>query len=231
MNSAQKIIKYLAMAFAIFLIVSIFSGIVYGVLGIATAGKLIGDNSTVDTKCQENGEKLCLEIALSISNLEIKKGDKLSVETKNEKVEVSQDDHRLVITEKGRHLFESYNDREVIVYIPEGTEFEKAGISGGVGNIYIENLQAKDLEMALGIGKTEVSNLEVKNAKISTGIGEVSVRLSSKLDAYTIKPEKGIGDVVLNGKSIPDHSVNGNGESKIEIDGGIGAIKITTAEN
>ena len=231
MNTAQKVIKYVAMAFAVFLTVSIFSGIVYGVLGIATAGKLIGDNSTVATKCVDNEDDICLEIALSISNLEVKKGDKLSVETKNEKVEVTQDDHKLIITEKGRHIFERYNDREVIVYIPEDIEFKKAGISGGVGAIHIENLQVKDLEMALGIGETRVENLEVENAKISTGIGEVSVGLKSGAEAYTIKTEKGIGDITLNDKSIPDHSVNGNGPKKIEVNGGIGAIKITTAQD
>ena len=231
MNTAQKVIKYLAMAFAIFLTVAIFSGIVYGVLGIVTAGKLVGDNSTVATKCQDNEENFCLEIALSISNLEVKKGDKLSVETKNEKVEVVQDDHKLVITEKGRHIFERYNDREVIVYVPEDMEFSKVGISGGVGAIYVENLQAKNLEMALGIGETRVVNLEVEDAKISTGIGEVSVSLKSKAEDYTIKTEKGIGDIILNGKSIPDHSTNGNGPKKVEIDGGIGAINITTAQD
>lgn len=231
MNTAQRVIKYLAMAFAIFLIVSIFSGIVYGVLGIVTAGKLVGDNSTVATKCVDNEENFCLEIALSISNLEVKKGEKLSVETKNEKVEVIQDDHKLIITEKGRHIFERYNDREVVLFVPEDMEFNKVGISGGVGSIYVENLRTKDLEMALGIGKTEVASLEVENAKISTGIGEVSVGLKSKAEAYTIKTEKGIGDISLNGKSISDYSVNGNGDKKVEIDGGIGAIKITTAQD
>lgn len=229
MNAAQKTVKYLAMAFAIFLIVSIFSGIVYGVLGIVTAGRLIGDNSTVATKCQENEESLCLEIALSISNLEIKKGEKLSVETKNEKVEIVQDDHRLVVTEKGRHLFESYSDREVTVYIPESIEFEKVGISGGVGSIYIENLQVRDLEMALGIGETKINALEVENAKISTGIGEVTVGLKSEAKDYEIKADKGLGDITLNGKSILD-GVQGSGPRKIEVSGGIGAINITTRE-
>lgn len=229
MNSAQKVVKYLAMAFAIFLIVTIFSGIIYGVLGIATAGKLIGDNSTIATKCQGDEEKPCLEIALSISNLEIKKGSQLHVETKNEKVGITQDDHKLIIIEKGRHLFESYHDREVIVYVPEDMEFEKVGISGGVGSIYIENLQTKELEMALGVGETKIDSLKADNAKISTGIGEVSVGLGSEARDYEIKVEKGLGDITLNGKSTSS-GVHGSGPKKIEINGGIGAIGITTRE-
>ena len=226
MNTTQRVIKYFALGFAIFLIVTILSSIIFGVLGVATAGKLISDNSSVSTKC-ENEKELCLEISLAISNLEIKKGDRLSVETKNEKVEVTQDDYKLVITERGRHLFERYNDREVIVYIPEGTKFEKAGISGGAGSIYIEDLNAKELEMALGLGGTKIDALETENAKISTGIGEVSVGLKSEAKDYEIKAEKGIGDITLNGKNISD-GTNGTGDKKVKISGGIGAIKITT---
>lgn len=227
MNTAQKVIKYLAMAFATFLTVAIFSGVVYGILGIVTAGKLINNSSTVAAKC-EGEEKLCLEVDLAISNLEIKKGDKLSVETKNEKVEVDQDEHKLIVTERGRHLFERYNDREVIIYVPEDTEFEKVAISGGAGNIYVESLRAKEIEMSLGVGKTEVAALETEEADISTGIGEVSVGLMSKAEDYEIKASKGIGDISLNGKSIPDDKTQGSGSRKIEISGGIGAIKITT---
>lgn len=230
MNTAQRIVKYFAFAFAIFLTVSIFSAIVYGILGIATAGRLIEDNSTAAANKCEGEEKLCLEVALSISNLEIKKGDDLYVETKNEKVEVSKDEHKLVVTERGRHFFESYNDREVIIYIPENMEFEKVAISGGAGNLYVESLRAKNIEMSLGIGKTEINALETDNADISTGIGEVSVKLISKAEAYEIKASKGIGDITLNGKSIPEDKAQGSGSKKIEISGGIGAIKITTAE-
>lgn len=230
MNTAQKVIKYFAIAFAMFLTVAIFSGVVYGILGIATAGKLIEDNSSVATKC-EGEEKPCLEISLAISNLEIRKGDTLYVETKNEKVEVAQDDHKLVVSERGRHLFERYNDREVIIYVPEDMEFEKVAISGGAGNIYIESLRTKEIEMSLGVGKTEIIALEAEEADISTGIGEVSVSLMSKAEDYEIKASKGIGDITLNGKSIPDDEAQGSGKRKIDISGGIGAIKIVTAQD
>lgn len=226
MNTTQKVIKYFALGFAIFLIVTIISSVILGVLGVATAGKLISDNSSVSTKCGDEKE-LCLEVSLAISNLEIKKGDHLFVETKNEKVEVVQDDYKLVIIERGRHLFERYHDREVIVYIPEDAQFEKVGISGGAGNIYIESLYAKNLEMSLGIGKTEITSLETENAKISTGIGGVSVGLKSEAKDYEIKVSKGIGEISLNGKSIPD-STQGSGPKKVQISGGIGEVKITT---
>lgn len=229
MSSAQKIIKYCAIAFAIFLIVSIFSGISYGVVGIFTAANLVSDNSVVESKC-ENTEEQCLQINLAMSALNIKPGDSLKVETKNDKVNVKEDGKTLIITESGRHLFESYQDRDVTVYIPENITFTKVAISGGAGSIYVEKLTAKELEMSLGIGATTVNSLDAETAKISAGIGEVSINLAKNAENYEIKASKGIGDITLNSQSIPDNSVIGSGNHKITISGGIGSINITTAE-
>ena len=85
--------------------------------------------------------------------------------------------------------------------------------------------------MSLGIGKTEIDALETDDAKIDTGIGEVSVGLMSKLEDYEIKVDKGIGSVTLNGTSVGDHSTHGSGSKKIDVDGGIGSIKIETAKD
>ncbi len=229
MSSAQKIIKYCAIAFAVFLIVSIFSGITYGVLGIVTAGNLISDNSTVESKCENTNEQ-CLQVNLAMSALYIKKGDSFKVETKNDKVNVKEDGNALVITENGRHVFESYQDREVTIYIPDELEFVKVAISGGAGSIYVEKLKVKELEMSLGIGATTVNSLDAESAKISAGIGEVSINLAKNAENYEIKADKGIGDIMLNGQSVPGDSVIGSGSHKITISGGIGSINITTAE-
>lgn len=230
MDTTQQVIKYCAIAFAIFLIVGIFTGISYAVVGIFTATEMIGDNSTVDSKC-ENAEERCLQINLSISPLNIRKGEEFKVETKNDKVEVKEDGKSIIISEKGRHLFESYQDRDVTVYIPEDTEFEKVAVSGGVSSIYVESLRAKNLEMSLGIGETKIDAIEIEDAKISTGIGKLSVNLMSKAEDYEINVSKGIGDITLNDKSIPDHSVEGSGSRKLTISGGIGSVQIKTAAN
>lgn len=230
MNTAQKIVKYCAVAFAFFLSVVICSTIAYAIVGIATATKLIETHSAVETKC-ESAEERCLQINLAYSELIIKKGDELKVDTKNDKVEVNEDGKKLVITEKGRHLFEKFSDRDVVVYIPEDMEFEKVAIAGGAGSTRIESLRAKKLEVALGIGETRIEALETEDAKIDTGIGEVRIGLMSKADEYEIHADKGIGEVRFNGRSVSDHSVIGNGSRKIKVDGGIGSITIDTVED
>ncbi len=230
MNTAQRVIKYFAIAFASFLSVAIISGIVYGLLALVTAGRFITVNGNVEEKCV-NAEEYCLQVDLALSVLNIKKGEELKVETKNDKVEVKEEGSKLVVIEKGRHLFDSYSDREVTIYIPEDMTFEQTHIDGGAGAIHIESLKTKNLKMSLGIGKTEIDALETDDAKIDTGIGEVSVGLISKLEDYEIKVDKGIGSVTLNGASVGDHSTHGSGNKKIDVDGGIGSIKIETAKD
>lgn len=230
MNTAQKIIKYLAMAFAISLIVAIISGIVYGVLGIITAGGFIGGHSSAEIKC-ESVEERCLQIDLAAAELIIKKGDELKVETENDKVEITEEGKRMIIVEKGRHLFEKHSDRGIVVYIPEDMEFEKVVIDGGAGSTKIESLRAKTLDIDLGVGETRIEALETDHAEIDTGIGEVYVKLMSRAEAYEIHADKGIGEITFNGRSVSDHSVLGNGSKKVEVDGGIGSITIETTEN
>lgn len=225
MTTFQKIVKYLAMGFATFLIVAIYSGILCAGLGIISAGRLIKNNSSVETKC-ENIEKTCLQVSLAISKLEIKTGDSLRVDTKNDKVTIKETGNNLIVTENGSRLFGG--DRDVVIYVPENLQFEKVGISGGAGSIHIESLRAKELEMSIGVGETSVNNLDIDNAKISTGIGKVAIGLASSADSYEIKVEKGIGEIKFNGNSVSDGSTLGSGKNKLSVSGGIGSIAINT---
>lgn len=228
MNTAQKIIKYIALAFAAFLSVSIIAGLVFAGLGIVTATKLIDKNSHVEISCEAN-ESPCLEVALAASELVIKKGEKFSAESTYDKVEIKQDGDKMVITENGGSIFGNYN-RTTTVYVPEDMEFLKVGISGGAGRVYVESIRAKEMEVSLGIGETVFDNLEVDKAKFSTGIGRVEVSLASSDDAYAIKVDKSLGEIKFNGNKISNDTWIGSGDKKIEISGGIGELDIKTAE-
>lgn len=228
MNTTQRIIKYFAIAFAALLSFSIIAAIVFGALGIMSATKLIKNNSQVGISCEAE-ESPCLQISLAASELVIKKGEKLSAESTYNKIEINQDGDKLVIAEKNVEIFGNY-DRTTTVYIPEDMEFNRAGISGGAGRIYIESLKAKELEVALGVGETIIDNLEVEQAKINAGIGRISVKFASDDDKYAIKVNKGIGEVKFNGNSVSSDTWIGNGDNKVEISGGIGEINIETAE-
>ena len=81
MSSIQKIIKYFALAFALILIVSIISTIMAICMQLASifnsdpSGNL--DSNII------NGEANVLEIDVNYSNLTIKQGENLNIETNN----------------------------------------------------------------------------------------------------------------------------------------------------
>jgi hypothetical protein len=228
MNTAQRVIKYIAIAFAALLSVSIIAGLIFAGLGLVTATKLISKNSHVDISCEAD-ESPCLEVALAASELVIKKGEKFSAETTYNKVEIKQVDDKMVITENGGSIFGDYN-RTTTVYVPEDMEFTKVGISGGAGRIYVESIRAKEMEVSLGVGETVFEKLEANKAKFSTGIGRVDINLASSDDVYAIKVDRGIGEIKFNGNGVSSNTTIGNGDKRIEISGGIGELNIKTAE-
>ena len=116
----------------------------------------------------------------------------------------------------------------------------------GAGDVYIENLSVtKESKIDGGIGKTELKTCEINNLKanlgmgefsfngkltgkseIDSGVGAININLLDNANSYTIDVDKGIGSVTLDGQKLEMDRVYGNGENYIDIDGGIGEIKI-----
>ena len=192
MTTAQKIIKYLALSFAIFLIVTIISGILSalyalsGILGLQKEDKKIKDEmSRINF---ENSEVATLDIDVAFTNLIIKKGDFLIAETNNENINCKQNHQNLQIKENGHNWFSRNNKGDLVVYIPENLEFEKVKINAGIGSLELNILGNKKI--------------------------------------YTIKADKGIGSIKIDGKEVADDVTYGDGENTIKIDGGIGSINV-----
>lgn len=269
MKPFQKVIKYIAIAFAIFLIVTIVSTAlagfyaISGILGLKKAN----DIKSTDIKGMEflDTNINMLEINLNYTNLTIKKGNSLCVETNNTKIKCKQNNQKLEIKEEKHKWFFNNEDLDIIVYIPETINFEKVKINSGAGEINIERLYTEELQFDLGAGKTSIENLIVtkecninggagkvdilssliNNLDLDMGVGEVNlssiltgkndidagvgnlnIDLQNSKENYTIKVEKGIGNVKIDGNSLSDGSVFGNGANYLEVDGGIGNIKI-----
>ena len=86
MNTTQKIIKYLAIAFAVFLIVTIISAILTSlyalsnVLGLRNDNETIGEMKTIEI---EESQITTLDIDVAFTNLIIKIDDSFKIETNN----------------------------------------------------------------------------------------------------------------------------------------------------
>ncbi|MBQ2836377.1 MAG: DUF4097 family beta strand repeat protein [Clostridia bacterium] len=231
MTTAQKIIKYLAIAFAIFLIITIISTILTaivalsGILGIRRAVQ--NSNTEMVTTSFESAEIHTLNIDIAATNLTIKQGEILKIETDNSNIDCKQNNEELKINEKDYKWF-SYNnvEKQLILYIPEDLEFEKVKINVGVGKVTISSGTINDLDFDMGIGEANITaNLVGKN-EINAGVGELNIKLQGEKDSYKVKADKGIGSIKIDGKEISNGEVYGDGENQIDIDGGIGSINI-----
>ena len=273
MSIGQKIIKYLAIAFAIALIVGIITTIVRVVSSIPLTLKIGKNNSDsnniIETSSDFESENVTfLDIDIAYSNLTIRKGEYLKVESSNKDIQCKQDKQKIKIKEKNNNWFFNNNTKkeELIIYVPENLQFDRVSINTGAGKVNIEILNTKVLKMNLGAGETSMKNINItENAKIDTGAGKVNItsakindlrcdlgigatEISAKLlgdtkistgvgslklnvlgkkEKYETKVNKGIGNVTIDEEKISDNEVVGNGENKIEIDGGIGEIKIS----
>lgn len=279
----QKVIKYLAIALAIFLIVNII-GAILSIIGII-GGIAFFTNTITDVKeeiVQESPEYLKqpeviadniniedivkFEIEVKYSNLEIKKGD-FKVESNDTNVKCTQKGNELIVKETGNNWLRNKEGNKVIIYIPENKEFNEIEIDTGAGNIEIESLNTKDLLFSIGAGKVEINNLKVTNEAeidggagkvdilsgeicnlnldmgigefnvctkllgnndIEQGMGKLTIKLTDSQENYTIRTRKGMGSITIDGKEAQNNSIYGNGQNILNIEGGMGAIEITT---
>lgn len=216
MTSAQRVIKYLALGFAIFLIFSILSGIMFG---ISTVSNVFSDRDSdilEDLKdLNITGDNISvLDIDIKAANLVIKTGDKLKVETNNKYIKYDQDGNRIIIKEKRHNWFFKKNKSDLVVYIPENFVFDGVSINTGAGKIEVEEINTRILNIDFGAGKATINNLVVDEyAKIDGGAGEISI-LNGNINDLDL--DVGVGKFTLNSK------LTGNSE----IDAGVGELNI-----
>jgi len=273
MTTAQKIIKYIALSFAVFLIVTIISVILSGIYCLLSAFGLIHSNKNIITEdlkviSSEVKDLSTLKIELAFTNLEIKTGNSFKVETNNSKISCIENNGSIKIKEEKHNWLINNNDNtsNLIVYIPEDMiALDETKIETGAGNINIEKLNTQSLYLELGagdvyienltvteeakidggVGKIELISCEIDNLKanlgtgefvfsgkltgkneIDSGVGAINIDLLDNADNYTIDVSKGIGSVTLDGNKLEMDRVYGTGENYLDIDGGVGEIKV-----
>lgn len=276
MTTVQKIIKYIALGFAVFLIVTIISAILSGGHALLSAFGLIKSNNnqiTEDLKVisSEVKEVATLKIELACTNLEIKTGNSFKVETNNPKITFEEQNGSVKIEEKNLNWFSKNNvSSNLIIYVPEDMmDIDETKIEAGAGKINIEKLNTQSLYLELGagdvhienvmitqetkidggVGKTELKSCEINNLKadlgmgqfvfsgkltgkseIDSGVGAINIELMDNKKNYTVDVSKGLGNVTLDGQKLEMDKVYGTGENYLDIDGGVGEIKIDFKE-
>lgn len=242
MTTAQKIIKYCAVAFAIFLIITIISAVLSAGYGLLNAIGIINfkENSLLEnmvTISDDAEEFLSLNLDIKSSNLQIKTGDKFEVKTNNSNIKYSNENGSIKIKEDKltNWLFGKIDIGELIIYIPENMkQIDEVKINIGAGTVFIEQLNTKNLYLDLDAGNVAIDKLTVsEESKINGGAGNININSG---EIANVDLDLGVGNTKIKssvtGNSKIDTGVGElnlyltleSSEYKIEVDKGIGKI-------
>lgn len=236
MTTSQKILKYLAIFFAVTLIINIFSGAASLLNGITSLfnNKNYNEENTYVYTIDEINKINDLKIELNVSELIIKNGETFSVQTNNRRVKHSISNDTLILKENGYFNFNFTN--KVIITIPEDKIFNKVKIDLGAGNFNVDNFASLYLDIDAGAGNINANNLSVtEEFEIDGGAGNITI-LNSQVNNMNL--DNGVGEFKFEGMLFGNNDIDmGVGNVtlnlttdldlyNIEIDKGIGNIII-----
>jgi hypothetical protein len=239
MNSAQRIIKYFAIALAIFLAVGILTSIVSVVYGVAkgiSGDNFVGsrterrssNNSTTEYSGTFTGIN-SLNIEHSIGELKIVEGDEFKVEAKNVskhfKVRVNGRGTLIISEDKEiRFLGFRFNgfhspNAKVTVTLPSDFVAEEVKLDTGAGNVDVEKLQTDYLYISSGAGNIKGDTLSAKEAKIEGGVGSVNLENVNLTNADI---NCGVGNLKIGGVLTGETEIKcGIGEVELKLKGNV----------
>lgn len=213
MTSAQKTVKYLAIALAIFLIVNIFSTIIAAVAfigGFGKSAKLLDEPKVYEL----SGDISSLDIEISAAEMKIVSGDRFSLESNIGDLNVKEVSSTLRITEK-KTISTNRSGAFLTLTIPAEHSFKKIEISTGAGRLMADRLSGETVSLELGAGEVVITELvSEKSTEINGGTGAVTIGGGSVKD---LDMDLGVGRLTLRAAVL--------GES--DIDSGVGNTKLT----
>lgn len=223
MNSFQRTIKYLAIAFAAFLTVIIITGIVSAVsfvISMTTGDRFFADDEEKIEFTRDFTDVEALEVNHSSGDLIIKVGDGFRVEASNVRASFSAKvtpDGTLTVKDKSSFVFNWFDfglgNSSITIYLPEDFTAAQAKLNTGAGAVTMDSLKAGKLTINAGAGNIKGSNIMAEEADIDGGVGNITFSDSSFKD---VDFDSGVGNLFFEGALHGD----------CEIDSGVGKVDI-----
>lgn len=213
MTSTQKVIKYVSLAFAIFLIYIIFSAIFSGISMVSEAvnPKYNNDIEVIKGDKKELKDDIkTLKVKLSTTNFSIKAGDKLYIETNNDKIKYGIKNNELIITDKSN--FKINKNNYLDLYLPIDLTLDSLDIEAVAGKVIIDSIISNDIDLKLGTGKTVINKVISNELDVEGGAGSIEI----KGQINDLDFDMGVGSCKLNLEIL----------NNAEIDAGIGKIDL-----
>lgn len=235
MTEMQKIIKYCALALAIFLIfiiVTTIANVGYNILEKTdlinnSNSKLLKNNIVISNNESEIRE---IDIDIKSSNIILKTAKNFKVETNNKDIKYSYEDGKVLIKQNNvnKWYFNKNNNSKLIFYIPSEISLEKINLNNNVGDVKIDFEKISNLNIDLDVGDIFVKSMLSGKNIIKSNIGDINLELSLKQEDYKFEFDKDIGEVKLNNNKIKRDTITGNSNNDLKIKTNIGDIKINT---
>lgn len=182
MTTTQKIIKYLAIAFALFLVISIFS-IIFGlsreiissINNDKKESELLEEYTTISNNVN-NIESFKIDI--SNDDIEIKEGEKFEVKTNDPDVKFYHENSKVKIKSDKTFSWHLSNSSRgtIIIYLPNEFNISELDLNLGAGKIDIDKISVETLLMDLGAGTMTAKEINVyEKATINGGAGNINI--------------------------------------------------------
>ena len=213
MTTAQRIIKYCAIAFAIAIIAGIIQAVL-GILGVFSSDSSIGEVRKEEFEIKEDQDISRLILKYKAGNVEIVTGD-FAYETNNEKLKVNVSGNTIELLDKSNNSFHFNSNKSYLkLFIPEDLLFDKVDIEIGAAKVNIDKLYAKKIDYEVGAGATTIKNIRAtEEFNADTGAGAFKIKNGV---INNLKSEFGAGEVTINATLT--------GENKLDC--GIGSLNL-----
>lgn len=228
MSELQRVIKYCAMGFAAFLAFTIITGILTSVIaftgvftGIGSSGDTVNVNESFD-----NVKSLYVECGIGTFSIKVGDSDKVQVIAENVSEDIKVEKNfsgTLEIKSKSNfwNLFDGDDNHisgsKVTVYLPENFIAENVEINGGTGNLNIEALNTKKLDIDAGTGNIDGNNIIAREVQLNGGVGDIDLE---QVDLTDVDIDCGVGNISLQGGIYGDSVIDcGVGEVDLELAG------------
>ena len=217
MTTFQTVVKYLAMALAICLIIGIVGGLV-STVGLFT-GFHADDAVLEEMKTYSVGPQIrTLEVSISAADFVIKQADAFAVESNLKYLSVSEKNGTLTIREE-RKGAATYTDSALTLYIPAGAVLEEINIMTGAAKLTADTISADTVKLQLGAGDVHIGHFyAASKADVEGGAGRITVDSGS---IRNLELEMGIGELNLTAALLGSSDLNfGVGASNLTLLGG-----------
>ena len=108
---------------------------------------------------------------------------------------------------------------------------DNCSVSTGAGKFSILNGTINNLVFDMGIGESLIKALLTGDSKIYSSIGKLKLDVLGPSSDYNLQVNKGVGTINVNGVSVLDGYATSGGSNSILVNGDIGLVDISFAQN